>query len=40
VIGVLDNSLILLDAFAFYQMVAKGFVILAAVILDRITRSD
>jgi len=40
VIGVLDNGLILLDVSAFYQMVAKGFVILAAVILDRITRAD
>jgi len=38
VIGVLDNGLILLDVSAFYQMVAKGFVILAAVILDQLTR--
>ena len=38
VIGVLDNGLILLDVPAFYQMVAKGFVILAAVILDTLTR--
>ena len=40
VIGVLDNGLILLDVSTFYQMVAKGFVILAAVILDRLTRVD
>ncbi len=40
VIGVLDNGLILLNVSAFYQMVAKGFVILAAVILDRLTRMD
>ncbi len=40
VIGVLDNGLILLNVSAFYQMVVKGFVILAAVILDRITRQD
>ena len=39
VIGVLDNGLILLDVSAFYQMVVKGFVILAAVILDGVTRS-
>ena len=38
VIGVLDNGLILLDVSAFYQMVVKGFVILAAVILDGLTR--
>lgn len=40
VIAVLDNGLILLDVSAFYQMVVKGFVILAAVILDRFTRAD
>jgi len=40
VIGVLDNGLILLDVPAFYQMVAKGFVILAAVILDSLTRAE
>lgn len=40
VIGVLDNGLILLNVSAFYQMVVKGFVILAAVILDRLTRAD
>ena len=40
VIGVLDNGLILLDVSTFYQMVVKGFVILAAVILDRFTRAD
>lgn len=34
------NGLILLDVSAFYQMVVKGFVILAAVILDRFTRAD
>ncbi|MDH7482974.1 MAG: ABC transporter permease [Armatimonadota bacterium] len=38
VIGVLDNGLILLGVSAFYQMVAKGFVILGAVILDQLTR--
>jgi len=38
VIGVLDNGLILLGVSAFYQMVAKGFVILGAVILDQFTR--
>ncbi len=38
VIGVLDNGLILLNVPAFYQMVAKGFVILGAVILDQVTR--
>ncbi|MDI6826937.1 MAG: ABC transporter permease [Armatimonadota bacterium] len=38
VIGVLDNGLILLGVSAFYQMVAKGFVILGAVILDQVTR--
>lgn len=38
VIGVLDNGLILLDVSAFYQMVAKGFVILLAVVLDTLTR--
>jgi len=40
VIGVLDNGLILLDVSAFYQMVVKGFVILAAVLLDTLTRTD
>lgn len=40
VIGVLDNGLILLNVSAFYQMVAKGLVILAAVIMDRVTRTD
>ena len=39
VIGALDNGLILLNVSAFYQMVAKGFVILAAVILDTLTRA-
>jgi len=39
VIGVLDNGLILLNVSAFYQMVAKGFVILGAVILDKLTRA-
>jgi len=40
VIGVLDNGLILLNVSAFYQMVAKGFVILGAVILDQVTRGS
>lgn len=40
VIGVLDNGLILLDVSAFYQMVVKGFVILAAVLLDTLTRAE
>jgi ribose/xylose/arabinose/galactoside ABC-type transport system permease subunit len=35
IIGVLDNGLVLLDVSAFYQMVVKGLVILAAVALDR-----
>ena len=40
VIGVLDNGLILLGVSAFYQMVAKGLVILAAVLLDSLTRAE
>ncbi len=35
IIGVLSNGLVLLDVSAFYQMVVKGMVILAAVALDR-----
>jgi ribose transport system permease protein len=35
IIGVLDNGLVLMDVSAFYQMVVKGLVILAAVALDR-----
>lgn len=40
VIGVLDNGLSLLHVSSFYQMVAKGIVILAAVILDQLTRYE
>ncbi len=39
IIGVLNNGLVLLDVSAFYQMVVKGLVILAAVALDRGGRS-
>jgi putative xylitol transport system permease protein len=35
ILGVLDNGLVLLDVSAFYQMVVKGLVILAAVAVDR-----
>jgi ribose transport system permease protein len=35
IIGVLDNGLNLLNVSSFYQQVAKGIVILLAVLLDR-----
>ncbi len=40
IIGVLNNSLNLLGVASFYQEVAKGIVILIAVLLDRLQHSD
>ena len=40
IIGVLNNSLNLLGVASFYQEVAKGIVILLAVLLDRLQHSD
>jgi ribose transport system permease protein len=36
IIGVLNNGLFLLDVSPFWQQVVKGFVILAAVALDKV----
>lgn len=39
IIGVLNNALNILDVSSYYQMIAKGAVILAAVVLDRTDKS-
>jgi ribose transport system permease protein len=39
IIGVLNNALNLLDVSSYYQMIAKGAVILLAVLVDRRGRS-
>jgi ribose transport system permease protein len=38
--GVVNNGLFLLDASPFWQQVVKGFVILAAVAIDRFNARD
>lgn len=40
IIGVLNNGLVLLEVSPFWQQVIKGFVILAAVAIDRASRSE
>ncbi len=40
IIGVLNNGLFLLDVSPFWQQVVKGFVILAAVAIDRMSAKD
>jgi ribose transport system permease protein len=35
IIGVLNNGLVLLNVSPFWQQVVKGFVILAAVVIDK-----
>jgi ribose transport system permease protein len=40
IIGVLNNGLVLLQVSPFWQQVVKGFVILAAVAIDRASRSE
>ena len=40
IIGVLNNGLFLLDVSPFWQQVAKGFVILAAVAIDRMSARE
>jgi ribose transport system permease protein len=37
IIGVLNNGLVLLDVSPFWQQVVKGFVILLAVIIDKVS---
>jgi ribose transport system permease protein len=40
IIGVLNNGLVLLEVSPFWQQVIKGFVILAAVALDKMNAKD
>ena len=40
IIGVLNNGLFLLNVSPFWQQVVKGFVILAAVAIDRMSQRD
>jgi ribose transport system permease protein len=40
IIGVLNNGLVLLQVSPFWQQVVKGFVILAAVAIDRASRGE
>ena len=40
IIGVLNNGLFLLDVSPFWQQVVKGFVILAAVAIDRMSSRE
>jgi len=40
IIGVLNNGLVLLDVSPFWQQVIKGFVILLAVIIDKVQKRD
>jgi ribose transport system permease protein len=40
IIGVLNNGLVLLEVSPFWQQVVKGFVILAAVAIDRASRTE
>lgn len=40
IIGVLNNGLVLLDVSPFWQQVVKGFVILVAVILDKVNTKE
>jgi ribose transport system permease protein len=40
IIGVLNNGLVLLEVSPFWQQVVKGFVILAAVAIDRASRRE
>jgi len=40
IIGVLNNGLVLLAVSPFWQQVIKGFVILAAVALDKMSAKD
>ena len=40
IIGVLNNGLVLLEVSPFWQQVIKGFVILAAVALDKMSSSE
>ncbi|HEU0125993.1 MAG TPA: ribose ABC transporter permease, partial [Flavobacterium sp.] len=40
IIGVLNNGLVLLDVSPFWQQVVKGFVILLAVIIDKMNQKN